>query len=233
MALLLCISATVVGQDTDLSAGQLAQEIADKIKKVDAFSATVETGEDAGDGFTSGGTSSLLVSRDYGWKVLAKDGDAAYQLVTDYTSFYQYFPSEKRAMKSIPVKLEEKQMLRKPATDMNPLSLMEPASLRVEGTETWEGQTVYRVSGTTESQLMPGGPPVKRHLTALISREDGLPRKTVESVGFSTGTTVYRNVIVNPDVKAKDFQFSPPEGVTVIDTQSQQDSLNSSGEQRP
>ena len=136
-------------------------------------------------------------------------------------------------MKSVPVKSDEKMMLRKPATDMNPLSLMDPASIQVDGTETWEGQTVYRVSGTTESQLMPGGPPVKRHLIALISTDDGLPRKTFESVGFSTGTTVYRNVIVNPNVNAKDFQFSPPEGVTVIDTMSQRDSLNSSGAQRP
>lgn len=202
----------------DAATQEVTRDIAEKISEVSSFSATVVAGEDAGDGLTSGPASSLLVSKDYGWKVLAKEGNEAYQLVTDYTTFFQYYPNDKRALKSVASKPEEKLVLRKPATDMNPVALLDPPTIRFEGKEVWAGETVYRISGTTESQLMPGGPPVKRHVVALIGEADGLPRKTSEGVGISTGTTVYSNVILNPKVKPEDFQFVPPEGITVIDS---------------
>jgi outer membrane lipoprotein-sorting protein len=210
----------VLAQEAAPSAAAVAKDIAAKIGKVSGFTANIETGEAVegeGDGST---VSSLMVSRLYGWK-LTYTGQNPYTIITDFETFYQYFPQEKRVMKTTADSPEIKAMLTKPVTDMNPIALLDAASLRYLGQEKVAGETVYHVEGTTQSQLMPGGPVVRRNLAAWLSVEDGLPRKTVESVGMSTGTTVYRDVKVNPTLKPEDFAFTPPAGVTVIDTNEQ------------
>ncbi len=203
---------------TDATA--VARDVASKIAKVNSFSATLETGETAEDG-TDKSTSDLLVSREYGWKLTNTGEPEPFTFVTDYKTFYQYFPQQKRVMKTSADRPEIRAMFQKPVTDMNPLSLVTPQSLTYVGKEELDGEPVYHVEGTTTSQLMPGGPQVPRTLSAWISVEDGLPRKTVESVGVSTGTTVYKNVKINPPVKPEDFAFTPPANVAVIDTNEQ------------
>jgi outer membrane lipoprotein-sorting protein len=227
------VAATVCGcgfaQAPAEDVASVTKDVAAKVAQVNSFSATVETGEEADGSMGDMSQSSLLVSREFGWKMLGKEGPDAYQLVTDFNTFYQYFPNDKKAMKTVADKPEIKSMLTKPATDMNPLSLVSPQSIKFLGKETLDGETVYHVSGTTESQMMPGGPAVARTLSAWISVEDGLPRKTVESVGLSTGTTIYKNVKINPPVSAADFSFTPPEGVTVIDMNEEMNKQRSPG----
>jgi len=204
----------------DVPAGDIstvARDINSKIASVTAFSARLETQEIAEGQAGDKNEADLLVSRQHGWKLSSDSGPDAFTFVTDFKTFYQYFPADKRVIKVTADTPEMQSMIRKPVTDMNPLNLLSSSSLKYLGQEQVEGQTVYRVSGTTESQLMPGGPKVQRTLTAWIGVEDGLPRKTVESVGVSTGTTIYKSVKVNPAVTPADFAFTPPEGVSVID----------------
>lgn len=201
-------------------AADVAKDIATKIGKVTGFSATVETGESVDGEGSDSETGALMVSRLYGWK-MTSTGLEPYTTITNFDVLYHYSPKEKRAMKTTADSPELKAMVTKPVTDMNPLALLDPASLKYFGQEELNGETVYHVQGTTTSQLMPGGPLVPRTLSAWLSVEDGLPRKTVESVAMSTGSTVYRDVKVNPGLKPEDFTFTPPPGVTVIDTNEQ------------
>lgn len=217
--LLIAVPAAAFSQtDATLTIDQVAADVAAKVAEVKSFSATVETGELLEDEPGSTDSSSLLVSKQFGWKMLGKSEGKAMQLVTDYNTFYQYFPKDAKVFKTTADRPEIKAMLTKPATDMNPINIMSPDSRRLEGVEEFEGETVYHVTGTTESQMMPGGPLVKRTISALISAKDGLPRKTMEGIGMSTGTTVYHNVKLNPPVSPLDFQFNVPDAVTVIDT---------------
>lgn len=214
------MAGTALAQEPAPGAADVAKDIATKIGKVTGFTATVETGESVeGEGRDSE-TSSLMVSRLYGWKITSA-GLEPFTTVTNFDVLYHFVPKEKRAMKTTADSPELKAMVTKPVTDMNPLALLDPASLKYFGQEELNGETVYHVQGTTTSQLMPGGPMVHRTLSAWLSINDGLPRKTVESVAKSTGSTIYRDVKVNPGLKPEDFTFTPPAGVTVIDTNEQ------------
>jgi len=220
LALSLIATAPLAAQEAPQTASEITREIASKIGKVSDFTATVESGEVVQGEPESVTASALEVSRLYGWKMTAT-GNSPYTIVTDFDTFYQYFPQENRVMKTTANNPMIKAMLVKPVSDMNPIALLDPSSVVYKGTEKFEASTVYHVEGTTESQLMPGGPLVKRTLSAWLSTEDGLPRKTVESVGISTGTTVYRNVKINTGLKPENFRFTPPAGAAVIDTNEQ------------
>lgn len=213
-ALLLGISAVGVGQG---NAVEVAQDVAKKIAKVSGYTATITSGEITEEGPGPSISSEMMVSRLYGWKMIHK-GANGFTMVTDFNTFYNYVPSDNQVLKTTGDTPEMKAMLTKPVSDMNPLALLDHKSLQLLGEEKFQGETVYHVEGTTESQLMPGGPRVKRVLSTWISKEDGLPRKTLESVGFSTGTTVYSNVKINPDLSPETFTFTPPEGARLIDT---------------
>lgn len=221
--LLLLIPGNLLAQSSapDVAATQaVMRDIASKIGKVAGFSATVES-EELAPGSPSGkSVGSLMVSRLYGWKITVT-GLNPYTMLTDFHTLYQYYPKERRVMKTTATNAEIKMMMTKPVTDMNPVALLDPATVQFLGEEVINGETVYHVTGTTQSQLMPGGPLVLRTVSAWLSSEDGLPRKTIESVGSTTGTTVYREVKINPDLKPEDFAFTPPAGVTVIDTNEQ------------
>ncbi len=196
------------------------KDIASKIGKVAGFSAAVES-EELAPGAPSGkSVGSLMVSRLYGWKITVT-GMNPYTMLTDFHTLYQYYPKERRVMKTTATNAELKMMMTKPVTDMNPVALLDPDTVQFIGEEVVNGETVYHVTGTTQSQLMPGGPVVARTVSAWLSSEDGLPRKTIESVGSTTGTTIYRDVKINPSLKPEDFAFTPPTGVTVIDTNEQ------------
>lgn len=199
----------------------VVRDVAAKIGRVSGFSATVESAEQMPDDVSANTTvGTLTVSRLYGWK-MSMAGMSPYTMVTDFHTMYQHLAKERRVIKTTADSPELKAMMVKPVSDMNPVALLDPQSIRFLGEEILEGETVYHVEGTTQSQFMPGGPLVNRRLSAWLSAKDGLPRKTVESVGATTGTTVYRDVKINPELKPEDFAFTPPAGVTVIDTNEQ------------
>lgn len=219
VALLVPVSG--LAQEAAPSAAEVARDVRTKINRISSFSATVETGEAEEERPGQKSSSKLVVSRLYGWKMTTTEGPEPYTLITDFQTFSQYLPKDKRLLKTTADRPEIKAMLTKPVTDMNPLQLLDPQSLVYNGQEKLDGETVYRIKGTTESQLMPGGPEVTRTLSAWIGVEDGLPRKTVESVGVSTGTTHYKDVKINPPLSPADFTFTAPPGTTIIDTNEQ------------
>jgi len=162
-------------------------------------------------------TSTLLVSKEHGWKIDSSSGGMQFQFVSDFTNFYQVFPQRKEVLKSVADTPEAKALFRKPVTDLNPLSLLDPASLNLKGKLTLADEPVYHFEGTTSTQYLPQGKPVVRRMEAWISTQDGLPRKTVEKVEGATGTTIYTSVQVNPTVAAKNFEFVPPPDYKLID----------------
>lgn len=184
--------------------------------KVKAFSASLEIREDRGFN-ESVATSSLLVSRDHGWRLEGGSPGAEHTVVNDFKVSHDYYPWDKTVFKATATGPEMQRLFRRPADELNPLLLLDPSSLRLLGEGEFEGEPVAKFEGTTSTVLLSGGPPATRHMEAWISTRDGLPRKTVEGTGETTATTIYRNVRVNPPVTAKDFQFEPPPGVKVID----------------
>ncbi|MGI8908644.1 MAG: LolA family protein [Candidatus Sumerlaeaceae bacterium] len=165
-------------------------------------------------------TSSLSASKDYGWHIRSSSEGSDYEFICDFTNFYQFYPAEKKAYKHTPGP-EMQPMLRKPVTDLNPVTLLEPASLKFQGKGDIAGEPVYHFEGTTSTQFLPQGKPVQRKMEAWISAKDGLPRKTIETVGASVGTTVYTNVEINPKLDESEFKFTPAAGVQVIDATTQ------------
>jgi outer membrane lipoprotein-sorting protein len=184
--------------------------------KVKAFSAILEIREDRGFD-ESVATSSLVVSRDHGWRLEGGTEGAEHTVVNDFNVSYDYYPWDKTVFKATATGPEMKRLFRRPADELNPLMLLDPASLRLIGEGEFEGEPVVKFEGTTSTRLLPSEPAVVRQMEAWISTRDGLPRKTVEGTGETTATTIYRHVKVNPPVSAKDFQFEVPPGVKVID----------------
>ncbi|MCX7717881.1 MAG: hypothetical protein N2111_05690 [Candidatus Sumerlaeaceae bacterium] len=197
-------------------AANRAEALLELNKKVKSFSAQLEIREDRGFD-ESVATSSLLVSRDHGWRLEGGSQGAEHIVVNDFNVSYDYYPWDKTVFKATATGPEMKRLFRRPADELNPLSLLDPASLRLLGEGEFEGEPVAKFEGTTTTRLLAGGTAVTRNMEAWISTRDGLPRKTIEGTGETTATTIYRKVTVNPAVTAKDFQFEPPPGVKVID----------------
>lgn len=165
-------------------------------------------------------TSTLSLSKDLGWHIRSSSEGQNYEFICDFEKFYQYYPQEKRAYMHNPGP-ELQPMLRKPVTDLNPLTLLDVNTLKYKGRAEIAGEPVYHFEGTTSTQFLPQGKPVERKMDAWISAKDGLPRKTVETVGPAIGTTLYTNVEVNPGYGTDEFKFTPPPGVQVIDATAQ------------
>lgn len=162
-------------------------------------------------------TSTIEISKDYGWKLMNHTRDGDVLVTNDFTTQYVYSPSEKKVMKSEADSPEMKEAYRKPASELNFVAVLDPETLKLVGKEEFEGEPVYHFEGTTTTQLMKSGKPFKTKIEAWISTKDGLTRKTVEYAEGLTGTTIYRNVQLNPGVTAKDFTFTPPKGAEIVD----------------
>jgi outer membrane lipoprotein-sorting protein len=190
--------------------------IRDLNDKVAGFRADLEV-HDKQEGQEQVSTSALTVSKAHGWKVESYTPQGPFTFVCDFNTFYQYYPSERKVFKNSATSPDAAAMFRKPATDMNPVPLMDPRTINFKGKKEFEGHPVYHLEGTTSTQFLPEGRPVERRMEVWISAVDGLPRKSVERSSFGEGATVYRNVRLNPELTPADFQFAAPPGVAIID----------------
>jgi outer membrane lipoprotein-sorting protein len=196
--------------------GKAMSDVQSLAAKVKGFRAVMEVHHvGAGQDVTASAT--LTVSRELGWKLDSEMSGSRRLVVNDFRCSYEYFPDMNRVLKYVADSPEVEDGFRKPSRDMTPLGLLDPKSLKLAGTETLNGESVYHFEGTTLTLVMAGEPPVKRRMELWLSNKDGLPRKTVEELEESTGTTVYRQVQVDPELTAKDFKFEPPKGAEVID----------------
>ncbi|PKO17401.1 hypothetical protein CVU37_07870 [candidate division BRC1 bacterium HGW-BRC1-1] len=166
-------------------------------------------------------TSTLAVSRKYGWKLEDFTPGREHRIVNDFTVMYQYFPREARVLKMVADEPGMAAAFRKPAEELNPLSSLDPTSVKLIGQEMLNSEPTYHFAGTTQTQMLEMGQPAMRAMEVWLGTNDGLPRKTVEKSGDVVMTTVYRDVKVNPDFKAEDFRFSAPAGVEVLDMNEQ------------
>lgn len=205
-------------QDSDtLNVKDVVADVKKKTEAIKSYSAEIEVHHERQDGTKEKTTSSLTISRDHGWKVNSFGKDSTYTFITNFDVFYQYFPDQKQVIKMVPDNPVAKAMLKKPLTDLNPLDLMDQNTLDLKGTEVIEGETVFHITGTTSTQMVPNYPPVQRKIDFWVSTKDGLPRKTVENSGISTGTTLYKNLRTNIPATVEDFSFIVPPNVELID----------------
>ena len=210
------ISASAFAQQTPGNPQEVLQQIARLNDTVKGFRAVMEVHDRQGKEERVA-TSTITVSREYGWKVEDNSTTSGHVVINDFKTSFEYYPREKKAYKMTADLPELIEGFRKPAAEMNSLAILDPKTLKLVGQETFEDEPVYHVEGTTTTQFMMGGKPVTRKVEARVSRRDGLPRKTVEYTEFTVGTTVYRDLELNPSLKAEDFAFTPPKGVEVID----------------
>lgn len=221
----------MAGAADDIAA--VASEIRQLNEKVKGFEAILEIQDQRGDENVVA-TSTLTVSKDYGWKIENElEGGGRVITLNDFNYSVQYYPAAKRALRLKADNDILKSLFRKPAEDMNPVELLDAASLKLVGEEEFEGVPVWRIEGTTQTQVLPGMEPVQRRIEAWISRTDGLPRKTIEYADESFATTIYHDLRVNPQLSQDDFTFTPAEGVEVIDGDSAFDALDAATEPGP
>lgn len=206
------LSAAAAGED----ARKVIDEVTALYARVPGFHAEVETRHKTADDEIIA-TRSLTVSKQHGWKVVDGEGDNRRQIINDFKTNYEYFPAGKKVVKLSADLPEIAGAFQKPATDINPVTALSSESIQLLGTEEFQGEPVYHLKGTTTTRLMMRGKPVNIEIEAWISRNDGIPRKTVERCEDRVGTTVYRNLTVRRDLSADDFQFRKPADVEEID----------------
>jgi outer membrane lipoprotein-sorting protein len=215
----LCVVSVLVGPGWSAGAEDVSKAMSDVrslADKVKGFRAVMEVHHvGAGQDVTASAT--LTVSRELGWKLETDMSGSRRVVVNDFRCSYEYFPDMNRVLKYVADSPEVEDGFRKPSRDMTPLGLLDPKTLKLTGTETLGGEPVYHFEGTTVTEVMAGEAPIKRRMELWLSRKDGLPRQTGEELAESTGTTVYRQVQVDPALTAKDFTFEPPKGAEVID----------------
>lgn len=214
--LILIAGSPLLAQEEPTTATVLAS-LLEKNAGVAAFSADIEVRENHGRADDVVATSSLLVSRKEGWRLEGGPAGSERIVVNNYAVSYDYYPWDKTAIKMSANSPEVRALFRKPADEINPVAMLDTATLVLNGEETLDGEAVYHFSGTTITQLLKYVEPSERRIEAWVSKDDGLPRKTVEYTPQSTATTFYRNVTVNPDVPKTAFEFTPPKDVKVID----------------
>jgi outer membrane lipoprotein-sorting protein len=202
------------GQGADLA--KVIDDITSMNQTIKDFSALVTIIDKRGDEELVA-SSTLSVSKQYGWKIEDRSSDREHVIINDFETSYEFFPRDKKVIKYRAETPEMVAEFRKPAREINPLTVLDRKTLKLVGTEEFEGEMVYHFEGTTTTQFLAKGKPVTRKISAWISATDGLPRKTIESVGESVGTTKYSKVRVNLGLEAKTFQFSPPDDVEVVD----------------
>lgn len=214
---LLC-SGIAFGQESDtLVPSEVLSSIKKKIDSIKSYSADMEVVEERDDGAKSQSSSTIVLSKDKGWRVSSNGKEGSYTFITNFDVFYQYYPDQKQVIKMIPMDAEASAMLKKPLEEINPITLMDAKGLNIKGSEQLNGETVYRIEGTTTTQVIPGVMPMTRKLEVWVNANDGFPRKTVENSGMSTATTTYKNLKINVPVTVEDFSFIVPPGVELID----------------
>jgi outer membrane lipoprotein-sorting protein len=194
---------------------QILQKIADLTSKVQSYKATIEVHDKSGQDEMVA-SSTLTVSREYGWKV-EDNGGTGHVIYNDFKTSYEYFPDAHKAMKFTATTPEIEEGFSKPAREMNPALVLDPNSVKLIGNEMLDAEPVYHLEGTTTTQFINEGKPVTRRIEAWVSSKDGMIRKTIEYTEDTVGTTLYKNVQVNIPVKASDFKFVAPPGVEVTD----------------
>lgn len=201
-------------------AGDELQLTMEKMKQafseIKGFQAEVETRHETSDQDVTL-TRSLLLSKAYGWKIEEGFGKLHRLIINDFETNIVYYPAQRRALKLTAKSPDIAAEFRKPVTELNPIFSLDRASLKLLGSEELGGEKVYHFEGTTTTQFLQGGKPVKIRIEAWVAERDGLPRKTIERWEDRTGTTVYRNVVLRDDLTSDVFKFTPPEGVEVIE----------------
>jgi outer membrane lipoprotein-sorting protein len=192
------------------------QQVQNAVQNVKSYQALLEVRDQQGkDEMVA--SSTLTVSREHGWRIEENSSEGNHYVVNDFTTSYEYFPNHKKAIKFVAENAETREGFRKPANEMNPLVVLDQSSVKLIGEENLDGEPVFHFEGTTSTQFMAQGKPVTRKIEAWVSTKDGLPRKTIEHSENTVGTTVYKNVKTNIEVKPEMFKFTPPEGVEVVD----------------
>lgn len=213
----LCI---VLAGTVGFACAETAQEALSKItemnSKVTGYETLMEVHDARGESDMVA-SSTMAVSREFGWKITDNSTTNPHFIVNDFKTSYEYVPEANKVFKFTATQPKIAEDFRRPADELNLLSILDPASIKMTGSDTFEGEPVYKFEGTTTTQFMPQGRPIVRSVEAWISTRDGMPRKTLESAGQTTGVTIYRNVKVNPPFKAEDFQYTVAPGVQVID----------------
>lgn len=221
-AVSICVFSNVVTSAPEGDARAALNEIRKAFDKVAGLEAEVETKHETVDEEVVL-TRSLLLSKQYGWKIVEGVGKLRREIINDFSTNYVYYPEQGRALKLVARTPEVAAEFRKPVTELNPLFALDQRSLRLKGIEELSGDRVYHFEGTTTTQFLQAGKPVTIRIEAWVGAEDGLPRKTIERWEDRTGTTIYRNLRVRDDITSADFKFQPPADTKVIELGSSDD----------
>ncbi|MGC8740395.1 MAG: LolA family protein [Candidatus Sumerlaeaceae bacterium] len=195
---------------------QALEKVKHAFSKVTGVEAVVETRHETNDQDVIL-TRSLVLSKNYGWKIEEGVGKLHRLIINDFQTNIVYYPEQKRALKLNAKSADIASEFKKPVTDLNPIFSLERSSLKLLGTEDLDGEKVYHFEGTTTTQFLRSGKPVKIRIEAWVAEHDGLPRKTIERWEDRTGTTIYRDIVLRDDLTTDVFKFTPPSGVEIIE----------------
>jgi len=114
----------------------------------------------------------------------------------------------------------------------NPLEaieqMLETFDMTFDGKDTIDGVEVYRLSAEIEDEQNGGMDPTGQMaqmgitmegVTMAFGVEDGFPREysMLGSDGKPVMAMTYSNLVINPDIDPKIFEYTPPEGTQVMD----------------
>jgi len=212
----LAVSSVAFAGENTTSVRTIVRQIESALQKVSGFEAELETRSETPDNDVTA-TRTLVLSRTYGWKIVEGSGQLRREIINDLQTNIVYYPEKKQAVKLTARSPEVHAEFEKPLRELNPVLSLDRSSLKLLGQEVLSGESVYHLEGTTTTQFLQSGKPVRIRVEAWVSLQDGLPRKTIEHWEDRTGTIIYRSVKLRDDLTSDVFRFVPPPGVQVID----------------
>jgi outer membrane lipoprotein-sorting protein len=164
----------------------------------------------------------LSLSRTDGWKIEGADSTTTFSFINDFKNDLRLFGAlnEAQLFRS-EGRPELERIFRKPSEDMNPLAALDPSTLIYKGTDEMDGTTVHRFAGSTTTQFMQAADPLLLRREIWVGAEDGLSRRTVESVDGQISVTVYSQLEVNLPFRQDIFSTTPPKSFKLVDVNAQ------------
>ena len=144
-------------------------------------------------------------------------------VIADGTTVWTYQPTMKMVTRIDLQKLTAATGMEKAAQKNSdiaqPFQGLQSESIRLLRTEEKDGKKVYVLEGTPDTSELPDFPFKPAKIQIWVGDESGLLQKMVmlDAQGNEMMSQIYENIEVNVDVPAEQFEFTPPEGVQVMD----------------
>jgi outer membrane lipoprotein-sorting protein len=212
LVLLLVIIVALLSGCTEMSADQIAQEMKERQDSIKDFSATMVVTTSFGGEEQS--TTAKIINKmpDKNRVEYLEPPELAGQvMVSNGKTIWTYTPSKKEV-----IKMDMPEINRTNEFDYTNLikDLLKGTDVSYEGTDNFEGRSVYLIRASPKSDSMFMG----MRYSMWVDSENWMPLK-IEYFDMDDKLVMslqYQDIIFNTGIPDSDFEFTVPEGVTVV-----------------